>query len=336
MQSKFQSKKQYLWAVLALFFLFMAFASFGQNKENVKVKIVKIVDGDTTVIEKDLKEDNVEAFTKQFQDIKGKNVQVMVTVDGDGKSKSRAKSHSNSSSSNTMQFNFEFDSAMANAFSNSFMFKDFIGDSTAGATCKKFVWNDSAMQHFGKNFAFQFDNENLMKDFDFNIETQEDGKAVIIKKQGGKTIVINNNEEDETVTRSEDGTTKTTSKTIIIKDDKSNTKKKMTVTTSVVVIDMDEEGNATKSDRKKVKEESEFNFYPNPSDGNFTLELDLDGKEDAIVSITDIAGKEVFSEKINDKGKTTKNISLGNNKKGTFVVTIKQGKKTTSKKIIID
>ena len=90
-----------------------------------------------------------------------------------------------------------------------------------------------------------------------------------------------------------------------------------------------------KSDKKKNKEESNFSFYPNPSDGNFVLDLDLNGKDDAQVRITDMNGKEVYNEKITGNGKVSKSIDLSG-KKGTFIVTIKQGKKTTNKKIIIE
>jgi len=187
------------------------------------------------------------------------------------------------------------------------------------------------------NFDFHFDSDDMMKNFDFNINTEDDGKTVIIKKQGGNIIIINESDDNVSTTESEsdNGKTKTKTKTIVIKDDKAKTKKKVIVTTSVVVIDMEDE-NSEKSDKRMSKEESSFNFYPNPSDGNFVLDMELNSKEDASIRIVDMNGKEVYNEKFSGSGKKTKSINLGNNKKGTFIVTIKQGKKTSNKKIIIE
>lgn len=322
--------KQHLWAGLALLFILISVFSFAQKP--VQLKIVKIVDGDTVTIEKSMEEFNVEDFTKQFQNINGKNVQVMVSVDADDKDKKKSKSAS------SMHFNFDIDSSMANAFSKCFMFSD-------STMCRKFVWHDSLMKGLAKdfNFNFNFDEEEIMKDFDFdfNIDTKEDGKTVISRKNGGNTIVINGDEQDVTVDKSdsENGNTRTTTKTIVINDDKTKTKKKVIVSTSVVVVDMDEENEKSKK-RKGVQPAEEimenFSFYPNPSDGNFILDLDLNGKEDALIRITDMNGKEVYSEKIKGNGKTTKTVNVGNERKGTFIVTIKQGKRTSSKKIIIE
>ncbi|MFI5164389.1 MAG: T9SS type A sorting domain-containing protein [Bacteroidia bacterium] len=313
---------------LSIFFLSLAAISIAQSKDegNMKVKIVKIVDGDTTTIEKTMDEASVKDFTKQFQNLKGKNVQVMITVEGTGNDKKKNKS------SSSMNFNFNMDSSSAGSFAKAFVFSD-------SAMKKNFVWNDSMLKNLPKNFDFNFDfnDEGKMNDFDFNINTDEDGKTVIIKDKGGKTVVINGDEDEEdgnvSISQSESSSGKTQTKTIVINGDKSANKKKVIVTTSVTVVDMDDDGNKRK---RSDKEENNFNFYPNPSDGNFTLELNLNGKDDASVHITDINGKEVYNEKISGNGKTSKTINLGSDKKGTFIVIIKQGKKTTSKKIIIE
>ena len=243
MQNPKQLDKLYLWGALALLFSMITIFSFAQKneKEQVNVKIVKIVDGDTSVIEKSMEEASVKDFTKQFDNIKGKNVSVMVTVEGNDKDKngkhvscqSSCKSSCQSSckqkqgGASSMHFNFDMDSATARSFSKAFMFND----SMMG---KNFTWNDSLMKKFPKdfNFNFNFDDEELMKDFDFNINTEDNGKTMTIKNGNGKTIVINGDDEDEAVTRSEDGKTKTKTKTIVINDDKTNSKKKVIVSTS--------------------------------------------------------------------------------------------------------
>lgn len=312
--------KYYLLAIPFIFlFLVLVTSSVAQEKENpVKVKIVKVVDGDTTIIEKSMDQANVQDFTKQFQDIKGKNVQVMVTVEDSDKDKKKEKSLS------TMHFNFDIDSSMANLFSNAFSFSD-------SAFATNFTWEDST----SKNFSRNFDEEGGIKDFDFDINIENEGKTVIIKNGKGKTILINGEKDSVIVNEDENGTTKTKTKTIVINDEKQQNKKKIIVSTSVTVVDMDN-GRGSDNKRRSDKEEDNFRFYPNPSDGNFILELNLGGKEEADVRISDISGKEVYSEKISKTGKISKAINLGENINGIFIVTIKQGKQTISKKIIIE
>ena len=317
--------------VLGVFILSIGAIAVAQSKNNgpVKVKIVKIVDGDTTTIEKTMDETSVQDFTKQFQNIKGKNVQVMITVEDMDKDK-KGKSKGESSS---MHFNFDMDSATAKSFAKAFIF--------SGDSLKEFNFNDSVFKNLPKNFDFNFDfdDEGVMNDFNFDINTDKDGKSVIIKNEKGSTIIISGDEDNASINISEDdnGKTKTKTKTIVIGDEKGNGKKKVIVSTSVIVIDMEDEkdDDVYKPDRKKSKDETNFSFYPNPSDGNFTLELDLNGKDDAQVKITDMNGKEIYNEKISGNGKVSRTIDLSG-KKGTLIVTIKQGKKITSKKIIIE
>ena len=59
-------------------------------------------------------------------------------------------------------------------------------------------------------------------------------------------------------------------------------------------------------------------FYPNPSNGNFTLDLDLTDKEEAIISITDISGKEVYTEKVRGNGKP-QNLSIWKGKQARLL-----------------
>lgn len=299
-----------------------------QSKNNgpVKVKIVKIVDGDTTTIEKTMDEASVQDFTKQFQNLNGKNVQVMITAEDVSKDKKDKNKPAQS-----MHFNFDMDSATSKAFAKAFVF--------SGDSLKELNFNDSIFKNLPKNFDFNFDfdDEGFMNDFNFDINTDEDGKKVIIKSGKGKTIIINGDEDNVSISKSESGNSKTKTKTIVINDEKGKGKKKVIVSTSVIVMDMDDDkdDDIYKSGKKKSKDETTFNFYPNPSDGDFTLDLDLNGKEGAQVKITDMDGKEIYNEKVAGNGMVSKTIHLSG-KKGTFIVTIKQGKKITSKKIIIE
>ncbi|MBI3500365.1 MAG: T9SS type A sorting domain-containing protein [Bacteroidetes bacterium] len=311
-------------SVLAVVLVTATGITIAQNKSNgpVKVKIVKIVDGDTITIEKTMDEASVKDFTKQFENINGKNVQVMITVEDVNKDEKNKSAQS-------MHFNFDMDSTTSKAFAKAFVF--------SGDSLKELNFDDSIFKSIPKNFKFDlnFDDKGIMNDFDFDINTDDNGK-VIIKSGKEKTIVINGDKDNTSISKSENNSGKSKSKTIVINDDKGK-KKKMIVTTSVVVMDMDDDksDDVYKSNRKKSKDETEFSFYPNPSDGNFILELNLDEKEPAQIKITDMDGKEMYNEKLSGNGMVSKTINL-NGKKGTFIVTIRQGKKITSKKIIIE
>src|ERR1051326_1540459 len=271
-----------------------------KGNETVKVKIVKIVDGDTTTIEKTMDKASVHDFTRQFENVKGKNVQVMVTVEdvnkdksGSGRDQSPAGKEKNRSAQ-SMSFNFNMDSTMAKAFAKAFVF--------SGDSLKELNFNDTLFKNLPKNFDFNFDfnDEGIMNDFNFDINTDKDGKTVIIKNGKGKTIVINGDEDNVTINKSEEdnGRSKTKTKKIVINDEKRKGKKKGIVLHSVIVMDMDDkDDDVYRSGKTKPKEETNFSFYPNPSDGNFTLDLDLNGKEDAQVKITDMDGKEIYNEK---------------------------------------
>ena len=87
--------------------LFFASATFAQDNEQVKVKVKKIIDGDTTVTEETMSESEVEAFTKQFENNKGKNKQLMITVENLNKKEGHPQS---------MNFKAMLDSTMAHAF----------------------------------------------------------------------------------------------------------------------------------------------------------------------------------------------------------------------------
>ena len=281
-------------SVLAVVLVTATGIAVAQNKgnETVKVKIVKIVDGDTTTIEKTMDQASVHDFTKQFEDVKGKNVQVMVTVedlDKDTPSTSlRGTKGKNKKEATSMNFKFDMDSAMAKSFAKAFVF--------SGDSLKELNFNDSIFKNLPKNFDFNFDlsagqagfdDEGMLNDFNFDINTDKDGKTVIIKNGKGKTIVINGDGDNANISKSEsdNGNSKTKTKTIVINDEKGKGKKKVIVSTSVMVMDMDngKDDDVYKSDKKKSKDDMEFNFYPNPSDGNFTLDLELNGKEDAQV-----------------------------------------------------
>jgi Secretion system C-terminal sorting domain len=341
-------------SVLVVYFISIASFSCAQSKEEkqVKVKIVKTVDGKTVTVEKTMGESRVKEFTKQFENIEGDDVQVMITLEApeDKRMQASFDSSAKDKSASSMHFNFDFpdgkdmtgiDSVLTNFFSKKFMFHDSLG--------KFFNWNDSLFKNLPDlpkdfDFNFDFDKEGVMNNFGFDIKL--DNKD--------ETTGNGNEERDEEDAEEESGSTsdqsihknfsgeherkKTTTKTktLILKGDKNTPQKKVVVSTSVIVTDMEEKDGGLDKSKSGKKEESTFEFYPNPSDGNFLLDLDSNEKEEVLLRITDVNGKEVYKGKFSGNGKTSNPINLGSHKNGTFIVTIKQGKKTSSKKIIIE
>lgn len=80
----------------------------------------------------------------------------------------------------------------------------------------------------------------------------------------------------------------------------------------------------------------EFSISPNPSKGQFLVTGKLSEKGNAQILIFDITGRIVKSEVIdNMNGEFSKQFNLENEPKGAYLLQLKVGDKTTSKKIIL-
>lgn len=75
-----------------------------------------------------------------------------------------------------------------------------------------------------------------------------------------------------------------------------------------------------------------FNVYPNPSKGEFTLDLNLESGKTADVQIVNLLGKTVFIKE-NLNSKTQINIATLEN--GTYILLLKEGDKIIGKKQIV-
>ena len=77
--------------------------------------------------------------------------------------------------------------------------------------------------------------------------------------------------------------------------------------------------------------QSQFNLYPNPTDGVFVIELEENSKYD--VTVIDILGKTVFST--NTNGMNT-SIDLSSFDKGIYTVELKDENAIYTEKIIVE
>lgn len=127
---------------------------------------------------------------------------------------------------------------------------------------------------------------------------------------------------------------------IIIKDGEGHDNVKVEVIVSQIVLHLEEinkeDTKAFSLENSKELKLDEFNFYPNPSNGTFQLKFQ--GKQRATsVRVTDINGKEMYAENLQDFGGSyDKEINLSGLKKGIYLLQVVQGTKAVNKKIVIE
>jgi len=114
----------------------------------------------------------------------------------------------------------------------------------------------------------------------------------------------------------------TKKKMIIIKDDKKDKKENV------------QNLNNKPSLNNNILDLPEFNVYPNPSEGQISIDFSAKALPTTI-SITDITGKEVYREELNNfDGQYKKQINLAKAAKGAMLLTIQQGDKIFTEKLI--
>jgi hypothetical protein len=344
----------------------------GDDGDKVKVKIVKIVDGDTTTIEKVVSESELTKLNEEMNNVKGKNVKVMMYVNSlDEKKEGATGSPQEKKVTMSKSFSFDFDSVMKtckiemnvdslissamSGFNMTVITDDEEGKD--GKKEKKVIIKKGNGSSSSYSYSFNLDSlEQNLKQLEIEMEKfEKDGNKTIIittpdnkdgKKGENKIIIkkgssgyIYNSDGEEIDIQQFEGDGDGKSSTIIITSPDEKDGKKVIVRSSVVVID---DKDKSKKKKRKEKEGSshetadDLKFYPNPSDGKFTVEYDLKTKEPATLTILDANGKLLFEEEIKGGGKYTKQIDLGGKGKGVFILNLKQGKKSISRKIVIE
>jgi hypothetical protein len=127
---------------------------------------------------------------------------------------------------------------------------------------------------------------------------------------------------------------------IIVKEiDGKNCKNTHTITCKVIIEDASEKDkNVLKEtgDTKEGLKVDKLSFFPNPGTGRFKLSFTTETKGKTEVSIFDANGKEVYKEVITDfNGNYSKEIDISQNPKGAYFLLVKQGKKSMTKKLIV-
>lgn len=80
----------------------------------------------------------------------------------------------------------------------------------------------------------------------------------------------------------------------------------------------------------------DMGFFPNPSDGNLTLQFYLPQQGQTDITIYDLAGKEVYTSRLGDfHGQFNEQLSLTNLESGTYIMRISQNNLSLAEKLII-
>lgn len=88
--------------------------------------------------------------------------------------------------------------------------------------------------------------------------------------------------------------------------------------------------------KDKLKPDN-LKYFPNPNEGKFTLSFDLPENGDAIITIFDMAGKELFRDSTTAQSESYESqIDISEYGKGTYILKIEIGDKACSKKIIVE
>ncbi len=79
-----------------------------------------------------------------------------------------------------------------------------------------------------------------------------------------------------------------------------------------------------------------FTIYPNPNNGNFTINFTSQSSNDIEILVHDIRGRQVYNKTFNSNTVFNQNIQLNNVGSGIYIVTVKDGDRKENKKIVIE
>lgn len=152
------------------------------------------------------------------------------------------------------------------------------------------------------------------------IRIEKDGELVFINKEDG----IDDMDSNIEVTVNKKGQKVILLQTRIVLDDLSDAEVK----------ELKSQGIQTS---KKEPEFDYIKFYPNPSDDAINIQFQMTKKADAEVKISNMLGQVIFNEELKDfSGEYNKAINLKDHGKGTYILQISQGKRITTRKIIVE
>jgi len=347
------TQKKVMRSIRILFALTMfSFGAMAQNKANVKVentngtyhiKIEKEVDGKKTTIDKiynsleEMKNDpELEEINLRFFD-NGDNEMVFFEKEGQ---------EGNHKINVIIDVDPDLDHDFSMESGHSFMFKSDGSDGEKLHDIKVWVDEDGET-HIMKNGEEIEGNKWIDKDGEEYDISKSEGKVMIFSKDG-TTEFDTSGEGHANFYFSTDGEKDGKHERVmvfkssdVIKDGDGNEQMKIAVK---VITELklhfeevaENEFNSMAGINAKTLKMEELNYYPNPNSGKFTLQFNAD-KRPTEIKITNLNGKEIYSEKLSSfEGSYQNEIDLSGQKRGIYLLQIIQGNKATNKKIVIE
>ncbi|TPV34866.1 T9SS type A sorting domain-containing protein [Paucihalobacter ruber] len=78
-----------------------------------------------------------------------------------------------------------------------------------------------------------------------------------------------------------------------------------------------------------------FRIYPNPSDGNFEIQLLNTSGETINLQLFDLKGRVVYTDIVKESGEISRSISVNNLSTGVYLLKVSEGNKQVTKKVVI-
>lgn len=78
-----------------------------------------------------------------------------------------------------------------------------------------------------------------------------------------------------------------------------------------------------------------FTLYPNPNNGNFTIQFNSNTGNEIKVNVHDVRGREIFAKSYNNNGLINESLQLNNVQSGVYLVTVQDGARKEVKKIVV-
>jgi len=79
-----------------------------------------------------------------------------------------------------------------------------------------------------------------------------------------------------------------------------------------------------------------FAVYPNPTQGNFTVQFNSDSSQPVQVDLYDLRGRSVYHSNFENTGFFSQNIQLTALQIGMYVLKVKDGNKQVMRKLVIN
>lgn len=79
-----------------------------------------------------------------------------------------------------------------------------------------------------------------------------------------------------------------------------------------------------------------FVVYPNPNNGEFTVQFNSNSTNEIFINVHDMRGREIFSKNYQNSGLFAESLKLDNVQAGVYLVTVQDGNRKEVKKIVVE